>query len=63
MLLVLGLVPALKQRLNKLINGSSQTNIDQKLNLINLKYYDSNVKNRQKPLQMDLYLLHWIHYN
>ena len=56
MLLVLGLIPALKQRLNKLINGSSQINRDQKLNLINLKNYDSNLLKTDKNLCKGIYI-------
>ena len=37
---VLGLVPVLKQRFNKLINGRSQTNKDQKSNGLFLQQYD-----------------------
>ena len=40
MLLVLSLVPVLKQRLNKLINGRSQTNRDKKSNLLFLQWHD-----------------------
>ena len=53
---MLGLVPALKQRLNKLINGSSQTNRDQKLNLINLRNYDSNLLKIDKNLCEGIYI-------
>ena len=59
-LLVLSLVPILKQPFNKLINGRSQTNRDQKSNLLFLQRHDQSqkfrlklVKNRQKALQMD----------
>ena len=58
MLLVLRLVLVLKQRFNKLINGRSQTNRDQKLNLLFLQRHDQSqkfklkfVKNRQKAVQ------------
>ena len=58
MLLVLSLIPALKQQLNELINGKSQTNRDQKSNLFFLqrqdqfqKYRIKLVKNQQKTLQ------------
>ena len=58
MLLVLRLVPTLKQQLNELINGKSQTNRDQKSNLLFLQQHDQSqkfqiklVKNRQKALQ------------
>ena len=57
MLLVLSLVPVLKQRFNKLINGRSQTNRDKKSNLLFLQQHDQSqtfrlklVKNRQKAL-------------
>ena len=60
MLLVLSLVPVLKQRFNKLINGRSKTNKDQKLNLLFLQQDDQSqkfqlklVKNRQKALQRE----------
>ena len=48
MLFVLRLVPTLEQQFNELINGKSQTNRDQKSNLlfyndmINLKNFESN---------------------
>ena len=55
---VLSLVPALKQQFNELINGKSQTNRDQKLNLLFLQRHNQSqkfriklVKNRQKALQ------------
>ena len=58
MLLVLSLVIALKQQFNELINGKSQTNRDQKSNLLFLQRHDQTrkfriklVKNRQKVLQ------------
>ena len=44
MLLVLRLVLVLKQRFNKLINGRSQTNRDQKLNLLFLQRHDQSQK-------------------
>ena len=54
MLLVLSLVLALKQQFNELINGKSQTNKDQKSNLLVLQQHDQSqkfqiklVKNRQ----------------
>ena len=64
MLLMLSLVPVLKQWFNKLINGRSQTNRDQKLNLLFLQRHFYNffqsqkfrlklVKNRQKALERD----------
>ena len=43
-LLVLGLVPAHKQQFNELINGKSQTNRDQKLNLLFLQWHDQSQK-------------------
>ena len=58
MLLVLSLVPLPKQRFNKLINVRSQTDRDQKSNLLFLQRHDQSqtfrlklVKNRQKALQ------------
>ena len=57
-LFVLSLVPALKQQFNELINGKSQTNRDQKLNLLFLQRHDQSqkfelkfFKNRQKAVQ------------
>ena len=57
---VLSLVPALKQQFNELINGKSQTNKDQKSNLLFLQRQDQSQKfrlklgkNRQKNLQRD----------
>ena len=44
MLLVLRLVPTLKQQLNELINGKSQTNRDQKSNLLFLQQHDQSQK-------------------
>ena len=47
MLLILSLVPLLKQRfnkLNKLLNWRSQTNRDQKSNLLFLQRYDQSQK-------------------
>ena len=70
MLFVLRLVPALKQQFNELINGKSQTNRDQKSNLLFLQRHDQTqkfwiklVKNWQKTLQRHWYLLYWIHYH
>ena len=70
MLFVLSLVLALKQQFNELINGKSETNRDQKLNLLFLQRHDQSqkfpirlVKSRQKTLQRHWYLLYWIHYN
>ena len=58
MLFVLSLVPALKQQLNEFINGKSQTNRDQKSNLLFLQRHNQSqkfeielVKNQQKALQ------------
>ena len=57
MLFVLRLVPALKQQFNELINGKSQTNRDQKSNLLFLQRHDQSqkfriklVKNRRKNI-------------
>ena len=57
-LFVLSLVPALKQQFNEIINGKSQTNRDQKLNLLFLQRHDQSqkfrirlAKSRQKTLQ------------
>ena len=75
MLFVLRLVPALKQQFNEHINGKSQTNRDQKPNLLFLQWHDQSqkfpiklVNNRQKRLQRYWYIgyiildtLHWIH--
>ena len=44
MLFVLSLVPALKQQFNELINGKSQTNRDQKSNLLFLQWHDQSQK-------------------
>ena len=56
-LVVLSLVIVLKQKLNKHINRKSQTNRDQKLNLLFLQRHDQSqtfwlklVKNKQKAL-------------
>ena len=40
MLFVLSLVPTLKQQLNELINGKSQTNRDPKSNLLFLQQHN-----------------------
>ena len=55
MLFVLSLAPALKQQFNKLTNEKSQTNWDQKSNLLFLQRHDQSqkfwiklVKNQQK---------------
>ena len=63
MLFVLSLVPALKQQFSKLINGKSQTNTDQKSNLLFLQRHNQSqtfgikLKNQQKALQRHWYLL------
>ena len=68
-LLVLGLVPAHKQQFNELINGKSQTNRDQKLNLLFLQWHDQSqkfqiklVKYRQKKHYkgIDIYYIGYI---
>ena len=41
---MLSLVPVLKQRFNKLINWKSQTNRDQKSNLLFLQQHDQSQK-------------------
>ena len=60
MLFVLGFVPTPKQQSNEFISGKSQTNRDQKSNLLFLQQQDQSqkfpvklVKNRQKALQRD----------
>ena len=60
----------LKQQSANLINGRSQTNWDQKSNLLLLQqYYQSQkfriklIKSWQKVVQKHWYLLHWIHHN
>ena len=60
MLLVLSLVSILTQQFNELINGKSQTNRDQKSNLLFLQRHNQFqkfrlklVKNRQNVLQRD----------
>ena len=68
MLFVLSLVPALKQQFNELINGKSQTNRDQKSNLLFLQWHDQSqkfriklVKNRQKHYKgIDIYYIGYI---
>ena len=69
MLLVFSLVPTLKQQFNDLINGKSQTNIDQKLNLLFLKRYNQSqnfwiklVKNRHYK-GIDIYCIGYITIN
>ena len=60
MLHVLSLVPALKQQSNKLINGKTQTNRDQKSNLlflqdlINIEEFDSNLLKIDKKSYKDI---------
>ena len=60
MLFVLSLVPALKQQFNELINGKSQTNRDQKSNLlflqdlINIEEFDSNLLKIDKKSYKDI---------
>ena len=44
MLFVLRLVPTLEQQFNELINGKSQTNRDQKSNLLFLQWHDQSQK-------------------
>ena len=68
MLFVLSLVPALKQQFNELINGKSQTNRDQKSNLLFLqrrnqsqKFWIKLVKNRKKHYKgIDIYYIWYI---
>ena len=55
---------------NVYTNGRSQINRDQKSSISFLQRHDKPrwfwgrfVKNRQKELQWDYYLLHWIHPN
>ena len=64
------MVLVLKQQFNELINGRSQTNRDQKSNLLFLQRHDQSqrfriklVKNWQKSLQKYWYLLHLMHLN
>ena len=71
MLFVLSLVHALKQQFNEFINGKSQTNRDQKSNLLFLQRHDQSqkfrinlVKNRQKKKKhykgIDIYYIGYI---
>ena len=69
MLFELSLVPALKQQFNELINGKSQTNRDQKLDLLFLQRHNQSqkfqiklVKNRQKNITkaFDIYYIGYI---
>ena len=43
------LVPALKQQFNELINGKSQTNRDQKSNLLFLQQHNLNILTSNLP--------------
>ena len=68
--LLLSLVPALRQQVNELINGKSQTIRDQELDLLFLQRHNQSqtfciklVKNRHKRLQRHWYLVHWIYHN
>ena len=59
MLFVLSLVPALKQQFNELINGKSQTNRDQKSDLLflqrhNIEEFDSNLLKIDKKSYKDI---------
>ena len=60
MLLVLSLVLVLRQQFNELINGKSQTNRDQKSNLlflqdlINIEEFDSNLLKIDKKSYKDI---------
>ena len=65
MLLVLSLVPAVNQKFNELIDGKSQTNRDQKSNLLFFQRHNHSqkiriklVKNQQKTLQRHSYYIH-----
>ena len=68
MLLVLSLVSVLKQQFNELINGKSQTNRDQKSNLLFSQRHDQSqkfqiklVKNRKKNYKhIDIYYIGYI---
>ena len=53
MLLVLSLVSVLKQQFNELRNGKSQTNRDQKSNLLFLQRYDQSRRFRIKLVKID----------
>ena len=53
MLLVLSLVSVLKQQFNELINGKSQTNRDQKSNLLFLQRHDQSRRFRIKLVKID----------
>ena len=60
MLFVLGLVPALEQQFNELVNGKSQTNRDQKSNLlfyndiINIQEFNSSLQKIDKRSYKDI---------
>ena len=67
---VLSLITTLKQQVNELIDGRSQTNTDQKSNLLFSQRHNQSqkcriklVKNRQKTLQKYWYFLYWMDYN
>ena len=67
MLFVLSLVPVLKQQFNELINGESQTNRDQKSNLLflqqhNIKEFNSSLLKIDKKLykDIDIYYIRYI---
>ena len=67
MLLELSFAPALKQKFNELLNGKSQTNRDQKSNLLflqrhNLKNFESNLLKIDKKHYkgIDIYYIGYI---
>ena len=67
MLFVLSLVPVLKQHFNELINGESQTNRDQKSNLLflqqhNIKEFNSSLLKIDKKSykDIDIYYIRYI---
>ena len=67
MLFVLSLVPVLKQQFNELINGESQTNRDQKSNLLflqqhNIKEFNSSLLKIDKKSykDIDIYYIRYI---
>ena len=67
MLFVLSLVPVLKQKFNELINGESQTNRDQKSNLLflqqhNIKEFNSSLLKIDKKSykDIDIYYIRYI---
>ena len=49
---MLSLLPALKQKFNELINGKSQTNRDQKSNLLFLQRHDQSQKFRKFRIKL-----------